>query len=61
MKFSDRLSALALLGKACRWYADRGEETEGFEERPIQKEIVVRFVKPSMSPQEDYQRMVTGP
>jgi hypothetical protein len=61
IKFSDRLSALALLGKACHWYADRPEETGRVDGGPIQKEIVVRFVKPSMSPEEGYRRLVTGP
>ena len=45
IKFSNRLSALALLGKACQWYADRREKTGGVDGGPIQKEIVVRFVK----------------
>jgi phage terminase small subunit len=62
IKFLDRLSALALLGKACHWYAERREETGGLDgERPIQKDIVVRFVKPSLSPEEAYRRIAGGP
>jgi phage terminase small subunit len=53
-KFLDRLTALALIGEACHWYADHREETE-----PVQKEIVVRFVKPPKSLEETYRRMVT--
>jgi hypothetical protein len=60
IKFSDRLRALALLGEACDWYADHREET-GLDGRPIQKEIVVRFIKPSNSSEEAYRRMVNGP
>jgi phage terminase small subunit len=58
IKFLDRLSALALLGKACHWYADRREDATP-DGAPIQKEIVVRFVRPSKSPEGDYRRMVT--
>lgn len=58
-KFTDRLTALALLGKACHWYADRQEDAAP-DGAPIQKDIVVRFVKPPRSPEEAYRRMVTG-
>jgi phage terminase small subunit len=61
LKFSDRVSALALLGKACHWYADRREGTLEPEGGSMQKNIVVEFVKPSMSQEEAYERMVTGP
>jgi hypothetical protein len=57
IKFTDRLSALALLGKACHWYADRQEEA-GSDGGPIQKNITVKFVNPSGSPEEAYHRMV---
>ena len=57
IKFTDRLTALALMGKACHWYADRKEET-GPDGGPIQKNIVVNFVEPSRSPEEAYRRMV---
>jgi phage terminase small subunit len=43
IKFSDRLSALGLLGKACHWYADHREETGGLDGGPIQKKIVANF------------------
>jgi hypothetical protein len=55
-KFLDRITALALIGKACHWYADHREETG-----PVQKEIVVRFVGPSKSPEEDYRRIIGTP
>ena len=58
IKFLDRLSALALLGEACYWYANRREETGVFDGKPIQKEIVVRFVSPPKSPKEAYQRLI---
>jgi hypothetical protein len=45
-KFTDRLTALALLGKACHWYSDRREDA-GPNGTPNQKETVVRFVRPS--------------
>jgi hypothetical protein len=54
-KFENRIDALALLGKACQWYADRQEQTASDGE-PVQKDIIVRFVKPSMSPKESYHR-----
>lgn len=52
-KFTDRLSALALIGKACHWYADRQEQT-GPDGGPIAKNVTVTFVEPSMSPEEAY-------
>ncbi len=61
IKFSDRVSALALLGKACHWYADRREGTGEPDGEPMQENIVVDFVKPSVSHEEAYRRMVTGP
>jgi terminase small subunit-like protein len=57
IKFTDRLTALALMGKACHWYAERQEET-GRDGGPIQKNIVVNFVEPSMSPEGAYRRVV---
>ena len=44
-KFMDRLSALALMGKACHWYADRQELT-GRDGQPLQPltGIKVEFV-----------------
>ena len=59
-KFIDRLSALALMGKACHWYADRQEET-GPDGGPIPQNITVNFVETSLSPEEAYRRMVNGP
>jgi phage terminase small subunit len=59
IKFLDRLSALALLGEACHWYADHRQEPGGLNGGPIQKNIIVRFVKPPKSPEEAYRRMVT--
>ena len=59
LKFMDRLSALALMGKACHWYADRQEET-GPDGGPIQKNIVVNFVEASISPEEAYRRMMNS-
>lgn len=59
IKFSNRLSALALLGKACHWYADRQEQT-GPDGGPIQKTINVCFVKPSVSPEESYSPLMNG-
>jgi phage terminase small subunit len=57
-KFLDRLTALALIGKAYHWYAEHREET-GSDGGLIQKEFVVRFVRPSKSHEEVYRRMVT--
>ena len=56
-KFVDRLSALALIGKACHWYADRQEQT-GPDGGPIPQNITVQFVDASVSPEEAYRRMV---
>jgi terminase small subunit-like protein len=58
IKFLDRLSALALLGEACHWYADHREEPGGLNGGPIQKNIIVRLVKPPRSPEEAYGHMV---
>ena len=60
-RFIDRVAALALLGKACHWYADRREGTREPDGGSMQKNIVVEFVKPSVSHEEAYHRMVTGP
>jgi len=59
LKFMDRLSALALMGKACHWYADRQEET-GPDGGPIAKNVTVTLVEPSISPEEAYRRMING-
>ncbi len=56
-KFVDRLSALALIGKVCHWYADRQEQT-GSDGGPIPQNITVQFVDASVSPEEAYRRMV---
>ena len=60
VKYSDRLSALALLGKACHWYADRQEQS-GPDGGPVPKSIILEFVRPpSTSPEEAYHRIVDG-
>jgi hypothetical protein len=59
-KFLNRIDALALIGKACHWYAGEQEQT-GADSGSNQKTIVVNFVKPSMPPEESYRRMVGGP
>jgi phage terminase small subunit len=48
LKFMDRLNALALMGKACHWYADRLELT-GRDGRPLPPltGITVEFVEAS--------------
>jgi hypothetical protein len=61
IRFSDRASALALLGKACHWYADRREGTVEPDGEPMQKNVVVSFVKPSMSHEDAYRHMITDP
>jgi hypothetical protein len=48
-RFLSRIDALALLGKAYHWYADC-REMPGYDGAPNQKEILVRFVRPSKSP-----------
>ena len=58
-KFIDPLTALALMGKACHWYADRQEQT-GPDGGPITNNVTVTFVEPSISPEEAYRRMVQG-
>jgi hypothetical protein len=59
-KFIDRLSVLALLGKACHYYADRLEQT-GPHGGPIQKEYHGTICRCFLSPEEAYRRMVKGP
>ena len=49
LKFMDRLSAFALLGKACDYYAERQEQT-GPDGGQIKKNITVSFVDISLSP-----------
>ena len=58
-KFMDRLSALALLGKACHYYADRQEQT-GSDGGSIPQNLSVRFVDAPLSPEEAYRRMAKG-
>ena len=60
VRFLDRLSALALMGKACHWYADRQEQTER-DGVPIPRNLTVQFVDAALSPEEAYRRMVTRP
>ena len=60
VRFLDRLSALALMGKACHWYADRQEQTEP-DGVPIPRNLTVQFVDAALSPEEAYRRMVTRP
>ena len=57
-KFVDRLTALALLGKACHYYADR--QHTGPDGGPITKNVTVTFVEPSISPEEAYRRRING-
>ena len=52
-KLMDRHSALALMGKACHWYADRQEQI-GSDGGPIQQNFTVSFVNAPMSPEETY-------
>ncbi len=61
IRFINRIEALTLIGKACHWYADRREETGGLDGGPIHKTIVVNFVKPAMSHEEAYRRMLLAP
>jgi phage terminase small subunit len=56
IKFLDRLTALALLGKACHWYANRQEQT-GPNGRPIQNTMIVRFESPRDA-RESYDQMI---
>ncbi len=58
-KFIDRLSALALMGKACHYYADRQEQT-GTDGGQAPQNITVEFVDAPLSPEEAYRRMVHG-
>ncbi len=60
IQFIDRIDALALIGKACHWYADEQEQSEP-DERSNQKSIVMEFVQGSMPAEESYRRMVGGP
>jgi len=60
VKFIDRATALALMGKACHWYADRQEQT-GSDGGPVPQNLTVSFVNASLSPEEAYRRMVNGP
>ena len=55
-KFIDRLSALALMGKACHWYADRQEQT-GTDGGQTSKNIDGAFCRGFLSPEEAYRRM----
>jgi len=59
-KLIDRLSALALMGNACSWYAERQEQT-GPDGGPIPQNLTVKFVDAPLSPDEAYRRMVDGP
>jgi len=59
-EFWRRHSALALMGKACHWYADRQEQI-GSDGGPIQQNFTVSFVNAPMSPEENLHRMVNGP
>ena len=59
-EFTDRISALALIGKACHWCADRPEQT-GPDGGPIQKSITTSFVDPSLSPEEAHRRVILLP
>ena len=56
LKFMDRLSALALMEKACHWYAHRQEQT-GTDGGQAPQNITVQFVEASLSPEEAYRRM----
>jgi len=60
LRFLDRLKALALLGKACHYYADRQEQTEP-DGVPITRNLTVQFIDAALSPEEAYRRMVTRP
>jgi len=60
LKFVDRLHALALIGKACHYFADRQEQT-GSEGGPIPQNLTVQFVDASLSPEEAYRRILPGP
>ena len=59
VKFMDRLSALALMGKACHFYADQQEQI-GTDGGQAPQNITVQFVEASLSPAEAYQRMLKG-
>ncbi len=59
IKLVSRLDALALLGKACHYYADRQEQT-GSDGGPTPQNLTVKFVDASQSPAEVYQRMLKG-
>lgn len=59
-RFMDRISALALLGKACHYYADRQEQT-GPDAGPIPQNLTVKIVDAPLSPDEAYRRVVDGP
>ena len=59
VKLTSRLDALALVGKACHWYADQQEHL-GSDGGPVQKSIVVSFVRPSISSEEAYHGLMNG-
>jgi hypothetical protein len=59
VKLLSRLDALALMGKACHWYADR-QEHSGLGADPTNNSITVSFIDPPMSPEETYRRMIHG-
>jgi hypothetical protein len=59
-RFLSRIDALALLGKVCHWYADRPEQL-GPDGGSVQRDIALRFVKPSTFPEEAYHQMIKAP
>ena len=53
LRFLDRLSTLALLGKACHYYADQQEQI-GTVGGQAPQNITVQFVEAVLSPEEAY-------